>query len=140
MGSLFGRGFDSLQLHEVEMNAESSLSAFCFVTKQRERRSLPRFALDSVRAGTPSSSTLTRRRSALAELWRVFIYIELKLSLFRKKNQTKFPGRKEKLVYYQRNIGAIILSNEFSRLEKTMLECLEIISFAVQKGLRIFYG
>ena len=31
MGSLFGRGFDSLQLHEVEMNPERNFRGFVLI-------------------------------------------------------------------------------------------------------------
>ncbi len=58
--------------------------------------------------------------------------------------QEKVSG---KVAWRQRKIGPLleelqkgdtILLSEFSRLGRSMLECMEIISMAVQKGIRIY--
>lgn len=52
----------------------------------------------------------------------------------------KVPWRQRKIagILDELSSGDTILLSEFSRLGRSMLECMEIISVAVQKGIRIY--
>lgn len=52
----------------------------------------------------------------------------------------KVPWKKRKIgpLLTELEKGDIILLSEFSRLGRSMLECMEIISLAVEKGIRIY--
>ncbi len=54
----------------------------------------------------------------------------------------KVPWRKRKIAPLLEELKKddVILLSEFSRLGRSMLECMEIISIAVEKGIKILYS
>ena len=63
-----------------------------------------------------------------------------KVEFVEEKISGKVPWRKRKiaLVLEELKKDDIILLSEFSRLGRSMLECMEIISIAVEKGIKIY--
>lgn len=63
-----------------------------------------------------------------------------KVEFVQEKISGKVPWRERKIAQLLEELkkGDAILLSEFSRLGRSMLECMEIISIAVQKGIKIY--
>ena len=63
-----------------------------------------------------------------------------KVEFVKEKVSGKVSWRKRKIAPLLEELkkGDVILLSEFSRLGRSMLECMEIISIAVEKGIKIY--